>query len=128
MWLQSSIIVELTWLEAVQSAQPNLSMGNLGNLLIPLPCIAEQHRIVKWLEDMLVTLNSVINQAFDGIKLFQEYRSALISAAVTGKIDVRGEMPEAFEEATAEANGHLAEVEAQASAATQEDLFGGQSG
>ena len=46
-WLQSDSIQKIIWLKTVQSAQPNLSMEDLGNLYIPYPSIAEQRQTVE---------------------------------------------------------------------------------
>jgi len=59
-WLHSSRVKELTWLNAVQSAQPNLSMGDLGNFLVPLPPWNEQEQIVSWLVRHIVEFDSAI--------------------------------------------------------------------
>jgi len=63
----------------------------LGRLEIPVPSLKEQHLIVAELEREVGLLKAVGNSATQTMKLLQERRSALISAAVTGKIDVRGE-------------------------------------
>jgi type I restriction enzyme S subunit len=49
-WLISSKIQEQMWVVAVQSAQPNLSMENLGGFFIPYPSIKEQQEIVEHLD------------------------------------------------------------------------------
>ena len=91
-WLQSDNIQKMIWLEAVQSAQPNLSMEDLGNLHIPYPSIAEQHRIVDYIADKTQNIVQLLQQAYQQIVLLKEYRQSLISEAVTGKIDVRNEV------------------------------------
>ena len=88
-WLQSDNIQKMIWLKAVQSAQPNLSMEDLGNLYVPSPSIAEQRQIVKYIADKTQTIVQFIQQAYKQIELLKEYRQSLISEAVTGKIDVR---------------------------------------
>ena len=91
-WLQSSNIQKMIWLKAVQSAQPNLSMEDLGNLYIPYPNIAEQRRIVDYIAGKTQTIVQLLQQAYRQIELLKEYRQSLISEAVTGKIDVRNEV------------------------------------
>ena len=56
---------------------------------IAIPDFDEQIEIVKELKERLNAIDSLIDDAKQGIELFQERRTALISAAVTGKIDVR---------------------------------------
>ena len=91
-WLQSDNIQKNIWLKAVQSAQPNLSMEDLGNLYIPYPSIAEQHQIVEYIIEKTQTIVQLLQQAYKQIELLKEYRQSLISEAVTGKIDVRNEV------------------------------------
>ncbi|VVB91390.1 Type-1 restriction enzyme MjaXIP specificity protein [uncultured archaeon] len=88
-WLQSTRINELTWLDAVQSAQPNLSMERLGNFNIPYPQLEEQKEIVNFIESETARIDHTITKIEKEIELLQEYRTALISEVVTGKIDVR---------------------------------------
>jgi type I restriction enzyme, S subunit len=73
------------------AAQPGLGVETISVLRVPMPHIAEQRAIADFLDSEIAkidTLRSKINNAIDKLK---EYRTALISAAVTGKIDVRDE-------------------------------------
>lgn len=88
-WLSSSPIQNYVWLQAVQSAQPNLSLGNISNFPVPLPPIEEAMNIVADLDRSLARINTLTQKVNQEIELFKEYRTALISEAVTGKIDVR---------------------------------------
>jgi type I restriction enzyme S subunit len=67
-----------------------LSLDDVANLLIPAPSINEQAAIVRFIENELAKLERLLIQAQSAIELLKERRTALISAAVTGKIDVRG--------------------------------------
>lgn len=87
-WLSSSILQEQIWIDAVQSAQPNLSMENLGNFHIPFPPLSEQQSIVAYLDEQTALLNNAISLEAQKIEKLKEYRQSLISAAVTGKICV----------------------------------------
>ncbi len=91
-WLQSNSINKVLWLDAVQSAQPNLSMENLGNFYVPFLPVFEQTTIVAHIETECSRLDTIINKFKKQIELFKEYRTTLISEVVTGKIDVRGEV------------------------------------
>ena len=62
----------------------------LNNFQFSLPPISEQQEIVEHIEKMKNKFNDLIDNAEQAIQLMQERRTALISAAVTGKIDVRG--------------------------------------
>lgn len=91
--LQSNFIQRLVRFEAVQAAQPNLAMGVLGNFCIPVAPYEEQIVIVKSIASEIELTHSTINKIQREIDLIQEYKTTLISEAVTGKIDVRGWKP-----------------------------------
>lgn len=57
---------------------------------VALPAKAEQQEIVEWIERAEVRFQALIKNAEVSIALLKERRTALISAAVTGQIDVRG--------------------------------------
>lgn len=59
---------------------------------VPLPVVpvTEQHEIAEYLNEAVGKYDDLLNQSAKFIDILQERRSALISAAVTGKIDVRG--------------------------------------
>lgn len=65
----------------------------LSALQIPLPPIEEQQAISIWLDDKLDAFDSLLDTSTDAIRLLEQRRSAVISAAVTGKIDVRNYTP-----------------------------------
>lgn len=58
----------------------------------PVPPLDEQQRIAAFLDAETSTLDALSNKVIDSIEMLREHRSALIAAAVTGKIDVRGEV------------------------------------
>ena len=68
---------------------PHLNCGNVKDVLIPMPPLAEQLAIVSLVESQVDTFNALQREAEHSVTLLNERRSALISAAVTGKIDVR---------------------------------------
>ena len=70
--------------------QPNISMGTVSSLKIPTPSISEQETILERIEQETSTINELLSETEKSIGLLKEHRTALISAAVTGKIDVRG--------------------------------------
>ena len=73
------------------NSMQNISQGTILNLAIPLPDMLEQHAIVAHLNIETAKIDALISRIRDGTEKLKEYSSALISAAVTGKIDVRGE-------------------------------------
>ncbi|WP_459117371.1 hypothetical protein [Wenzhouxiangella indolica] len=62
--------------------------------LVPVPPVSEQREILDLTSKTLRGIQALIEEANDAISLLNERRSALISAAVTGKIDVRDWQPE----------------------------------
>lgn len=62
----------------------------LSGSLFPVPPIEEQKMINQAIKERMNVFQSLEEHAVRGIALMQERRTALISAAVTGKIDVRG--------------------------------------
>lgn len=60
---------------------------------ITIPDLDEQIEIIKKLKGKLRVIDPLIGDAQQGVELFKERRTALISAAVTGKIDVRDWTP-----------------------------------
>ena len=67
----------------------NLHLDKIQNFWFSIPPIEEQLEIVNYLDRKLNELNKLIEKAELAIQLMQERRTALISSAVTGKIDVR---------------------------------------
>ncbi|MGV4929303.1 restriction endonuclease subunit S [Streptomyces sp. BHT-5-2] len=66
-----------------------IGMGDLKAFRIPLPPLDEQRRIVECLDEETSKIDMLIEEAARFIELSKERRSALITAAVTGQIDVR---------------------------------------
>ncbi|MBN9507338.1 MAG: restriction endonuclease subunit S [Altererythrobacter sp.] len=72
------------------AAVRGINIFDLKRAAIPLPPRMEQDAIAEFLEEQTKTLSDLEHQMLAGIELLKERRAALISAAVTGKIDVRG--------------------------------------
>lgn len=69
--------------------QPNLNQEKLRQLRVPVPPLAEQSEIAESLDHETAEIDAAMADARKAIALSKERRAALISAAVTGKIDVR---------------------------------------
>jgi type I restriction enzyme S subunit len=67
-----------------------LTLGVLNDFEVPLPPTDERDAIVAFIHEETGRFDTLTGQAQRAIDLLQERRTALISAAVTGKIDVRG--------------------------------------
>lgn len=73
------------------SAQPKLTADALFNLVVAVPPTGEERSAIEQhIINCRASLEPLVVQAKAAIALLQERRAALISAAVTGKIDVRG--------------------------------------
>ena len=68
----------------------SISSSNLMELSVPLPSAAECDEIVRYVAEKVSAFEALASSAERSKSLLQERRSALISAAVTGQIDVRG--------------------------------------
>jgi restriction endonuclease S subunit len=64
-------------------------MSSLKELPVVLPPAEERQHILQTVSQTASTLDTLISKVRDGIERLKEYRTALISAAVTGQIDVR---------------------------------------
>ena len=64
----------------------------IKNFQVPIPSYQEQIHIVDFLDRKIKQIDVLRSNEEGTIKLLKEYRQSLISAVVTGKIDVRGEV------------------------------------
>jgi len=69
--------------------QLNLNTETVGGIQIGVPPDSEIAQILEFIDRQSSVFDSLVGEAAKGVELLQERRSALISAAVTGKIDVR---------------------------------------
>ena len=87
-WLSSGLIQDQIKVTYTQSTQPNLSMEDLGNFLIPFPPPSEQNEIVSYLDEQTQLIDKTISIEEKRIELLKEYRQSLFSEVVTGKLKV----------------------------------------
>ena len=74
-----------------KSTIPHLTAEKLSALRVPMPDPQHQERVVVRLDEETGRIDDLTRECRDLIALLKERRSALITAAVTGKIDVRGQ-------------------------------------
>ena len=87
--LQSDITKKYIWENAVQSAQPNISMEDLGYIQIPLPTNEdERHKILSYVESQIEPIDKSIDSCIKQISLLQERKQIIINEVVTGKVKV----------------------------------------
>jgi type I restriction enzyme S subunit len=72
------------------AAQPKLTSERLGSIRLPKPPASEQTVIANFLDTETGKLDRMIARVREATERLLEYRIALITAAVTGKIDIRG--------------------------------------
>lgn len=88
------ILEPLFHLYAEKSAVPGIDRNDIHQLKVAVPPTSQEQRdIADYLNVESKRIIEVIQQIRFGIEQLQEYRTALISAAVTGQIDVREEVP-----------------------------------
>ena len=75
----------------IQSTIQNVSAERYASLAVPLPPLVDQRAISKHLHSETAKLDALVAKVHEAIDCLRELRAALISAAVTGKIDVREE-------------------------------------
>ena len=71
------------------STKGAITCDQIANLKIPLPSVPEQRAIASYLDCEAKKIDKLVAKAFIAIARLTEYRQALITSAVTGKIDVR---------------------------------------
>ena len=88
-FLNSKVCLESALFLNTSDAQPSVLVGNLRRVKIAIPQREEQILISKYLQQQLKKLEDINDKTLLTINLMKERKTALISAAVTGKIDVR---------------------------------------
>lgn len=88
-------VSEYLSLQSVGSTMDNLNTSILGRLPIIVPPLHEQNDIISEVKKLSSRIEKMKNAVTLAISKLQEYRSALITNAVTGKIDVRNFGPRA---------------------------------
>ncbi|MBD2147484.1 restriction endonuclease subunit S [Sphaerospermopsis sp. FACHB-1194] len=87
-WANLLCIIEYDyWITG--SAQPKLTKDNLGSIKLADPPLHEQQKIAEYLDQKTAEIEEQKAKIQQAIDLLKEYRTALITNAVTGKIDVR---------------------------------------
>ena len=88
-WVFNSPLFEYQSGSFLTSTINQLTIGNLDSMEIPLPPESEQNEIRSYLVNKDNYFNKLMKKSKAKVLLLKERKTALISAAVTGKIDVR---------------------------------------
>jgi len=88
------IVQSNMFFEQINNLQTGSTMQHFGpyhlqQMYITLPSLDEQKNLVRHVKRVIADIDRLIEKAQQAVELMQERRTALISAAVTGKIDVR---------------------------------------
>lgn len=75
-------------LDTIGATSPHVNVETIRNFQIPRPSISEQAGIAAYLETETARISSIRERVDAAVSLLEEYRTALISAAVTGRTDV----------------------------------------
>ena len=73
--------------------QANLNPTKYQRIVVPMPELSEQRRIAGFARHEATRIDTLVRKIREAIDQLREFRMALISAAVTGKIDVREAAP-----------------------------------
>jgi len=86
-WMLSKPFVQLMVDESMRVAMPKVNRDSLGGAPVPLPPVDEQGIIVEHLRAEHQALVGLLDRSHRAMSLLWEYRSALVAAAVTGRIE-----------------------------------------
>lgn len=76
--------------EAGGTTIKHIYISRLAKMPLAVPELSEQAKVVEWTNFQTQRIDDLVGESGEALTLLKERRSALISAAVTGKIDVRG--------------------------------------
>ena len=76
--------------DSLGAASPHVNVETINNFFLAIPPLDEQRKIVDEIWSMIERYDDLLSKSQQQIELLQERRTALISAAVTGKIDLTG--------------------------------------
>jgi len=90
--LRSSYFIETVVSRSTGVSYPAINATDVDTIELPIPATNEQRAIATFLDRETARIDALIEKIKKSIDLLREYRAALITAAVTGKIDVREEV------------------------------------
>lgn len=88
-FMRSRNFLEAVALNWSYGTQQNIGMGVIGDLHVAVPPIVEQTEAVSRLRAEGLRIEAVVSATNRSLELLRERRAALITAAVTGQIDIR---------------------------------------
>jgi len=76
---------------SVRERAPRFRFNTFKDVLLPVPPVKEQNDVISYINNETTSIDTLIEKIQHSLNLLSEYRTAIVSAAVTGKIDVRQE-------------------------------------
>lgn len=92
--LQSRLIQNQISIAMAGAAMPRITLEKLGNFIALIPPYSEQRQIAEYLDEKTAIIDALIDELSKQLDELALYRKAVISEAVTGKVDVRDWIPE----------------------------------
>ncbi|BDX01733.1 restriction modification system DNA specificity domain-containing protein [Marinomonas pontica] len=92
--MSSDLIKAIIKVSNTGSGMPTMTQENINSFPIPTPSDSEAKNIVNFLDQRTTNIDNLIKLAGKAIEIINKRKAALISAAVTGKIDVRNWQPQ----------------------------------
>ena len=92
-YLVSENVKSLIGLLNTATAVPMISQKQIENIELILPSLSEQQEIVTYLDAKTSKIEATINELKTQIEDLRQYKTSIISEAVTGKVDLRGWKP-----------------------------------
>jgi type I restriction enzyme, S subunit len=92
-YLNSSMTRQRLVSLAETTTMTTIAQPKLASIEVLVPPLPEQRAIISYVDRETAKINTLMAKIREGIEKLKEYRMALISAAVTGKIDVRDTIP-----------------------------------
>jgi type I restriction enzyme S subunit len=77
---------------SAKSTVDSLRRPMFQNFMVAFGPTEEQTEIINYIESQELRIQTIITKSEQEIELLKEYKTALISEVVTGKVDVRGEV------------------------------------
>lgn len=88
-FLQSEVFIQSVVAHSTGVSYPAIAPSDLVCLILCLPPIDEQSAIAAFLDQKTAQIDALVRKAEEAVAKLEEYRMAVITAAVTGKVDVR---------------------------------------
>jgi restriction endonuclease S subunit len=89
-WLINREFINMVNSATYGAKMPRIDWGYMGELFVTIPPKEEQIKICDTINVKTSQIDALITKQYDMIEHLKEYKTSLISQAVTGKIDVRG--------------------------------------